>query len=269
MKVVAFVVGQSNERGNCKIYPALYDGVSNGGVCETKVAEYGFPNVSDRAYWPYATELLWKTDSANILVHFNTAKGGSSIVHDWCGTAGTVPYSMVDGGFDPNNMLSGTPVNTTSSAINGDYASEDCISTVMPNVPVNGFDEQWVFLAIGNNDSNRDTTRANFAQGYINIIEWCLANGIDKVFVGLSPPSRQDDDNGYETELDPGIQDVLEHYASNNSVFEGANLWRKFSGNASVCWDNNHLDQDATIAAGKEWAKVISNSLANGPSVYY
>lgn len=47
MKVAALLIGQSNEKGNCKLY---LDGVSTGGACATKRAEYGFPNESELSF---------------------------------------------------------------------------------------------------------------------------------------------------------------------------------------------------------------------------
>lgn len=264
MKVALFLIGQSNEQGNCKLY---LDGISTGGSCVTKRAEFGPPNESELSYWPYCTEQLWQTDQVYMRI-YETAMSGSSIIADWCGDtagdgSGTI-YSKDDVGFDPNGLFAGPAA--------GGFTG-DTIGELLAAYPSNGYDEAWAVISIGNNDSSINTSRANFKQGYINSAEWCLANGINRVFMGLSPPSKNIDIatslQRYTDNLDPGVQDALANYSGDSRILEGANAWRLFSGNTGVLWDNNHLDQNSTIRAGREWAKIISNSLAGNASAYY
>lgn len=234
-KRVVAIVGQSNESGAATTF--------------RKTNLHGCPNADSTAvtggsWWPLMAEALFaKTKAYTYVLHY-TAKGSTSIVKDWCGTStGTVTgtvYNQADAGlFDPNNYL---------------FTSATSVKTLLDAAI--GFDEKWVFLSIGQQDAFLGTTRAQFALGYQNVIDYLLAQGY-KVAVGFTfyAPVY---DTWYATVGNLAIADVLAHYAGNTNVISGANLYATLGKAVSMPLGNVHGDDRAYDMASIAWVNTLN-----------
>jgi hypothetical protein len=233
-KRVVAIVGQSNESGAATTF--------------RKTNLYGCPNaditsVTGGSWWPLMAEALFAKTSAYTYVLHYTAKGSTSIVANWCGTStgtntGTV-YSKADAGFDPNNYL-----RTSATSVK-----------VLLDAAI-GFDEKWVFLSIGQQDASLNTTRAQFALGYQNVIDYLLSNGY-KVAVGFTfyAPVY---DTWYSTIGNLAIADVLTYYTGNQNVISGANLYATLGTAVSMPLGNVHGDDRAYDMAAIAWVNTLN-----------
>lgn len=131
-----------------------------------------------------------------------------------------------------------------------------------------GYNEKWAFLSIGQGDASLSTTRTVFGQGIISAVNYALASGADKVFIGFTCYSGAD--AWYTSDLLPARQDALTYFASDARVKAGANL-RESLGVLTVSpalpttpglqADGAHMNDPAYDLASEAWRDAICATL--------
>jgi len=241
-KIIASLVGQSNERGRRKSsYVADTGAETNsfyGCPCTDPISPNGIDdspgNGNWGSWWPRAAEKWWVNQNVWIRIR-NTAVGATSIVEHWCGDpsgVGTgVPYSSADGGFDPNSYLA------------------DALAELSPS----GYDEKWVFISIGQRDAANNASLANFQLGLENTVNYFLDNGI-KVALGFTcyQPGNA---TWFANNGDPGWAAALATFSGNANVIAGANLYRTLNTNVGL-YDGSHMTESSYDQAGDAWAAI-------------
>lgn len=243
MRVQCVCVGQSNELGTAR----KSDGVS---AVDIRHAEVGFPQSNllnnkiagqGRGYWDMVAEKLYSRFNLSFEMR-PTPVSGTSIATNWCGRDGGDNHVLnhTEGGFDPSGYFANALDEITGAKV----------------------DETWAIICIGQNDAATNTTRADFAQGYINTAEWAFSNGFDRVFMGLTIHSLADLDNGYRDQLNPGVSDALANYSADSRVQRGANLYITL-GDASTLhlYDDNHAAEPTVSQMAESWASSIGDYL--------
>lgn len=231
-RIVA-ICGQSNERGRW-----VHQTVGGAFLQTPGGTMHGDPlppNAgTDGSMWPVVMHDLWLRDKRNVFKVRNTAVGGTSIVADWCGTDGSVPFSDADGGWDPNGY----------------------IATIATELGIGDFDERWLFVSIGQGDANAGTTAANFALAHVNIANHFLVKGrryrVAIGFTNLGSGSQSQ----YPDELDPGIASVLSTFADESRVIAGANLYARFGATLNTT-DGSHMDSRSYTRAAGAWVDAL------------
>jgi len=208
---IALAIGaaQSTELGFGKVENGGADALQRS-YAGPPVSDPIAPNGSGGSRWPLLSSRM--ALERDIHMRFvNAAFGSTSITNkgittsdNWCGDPAL--FDRDSGLLDAagtNNLLRANVVKTGLDAISKHW-------------------EKWVYVSIGQRDGGQGETLANFRDGYICYVNWCLNQGY-KVIVAftLSAPNL----NAWMTDVgSPAVKQVIEHFADNPNVFEGANL---------------------------------------------
>lgn len=253
--VIAAIVGQSNERG--------------AGVVSDFTPAYGCPlrdpvaprGTTQRSMWPYLAELAGRRGTW--LSIYNTAVGGTSIAHTWCGYIRTwvssmsvLPASYVlsagktwkctatsTGGMRTSTVTpaAGLQADGVTWSDLGTSTAADTVgvlSSSNPRFDPNGyvaaayaglsdsvgFDEKWAFISFGQQDFSMATTAEAFSQAIQNVTNYMLTRSV-KVAIGFTCYDAESGAEAYfQTNLLPGYAAALAAFAGNSNVVAGANL---------------------------------------------
>lgn len=246
--VLLFILGQSNERGK-RYVEAL--GVTNTGEPQTNlvgcpVADPIPPNGAAAApttgnygsIWPKLSDYWWKRDRTWLSIK-NHAVGSTGWGHHWAGESvgdGTgVPFSSSDGGFDPNSYLLGVA------------------NAVIANPT---YDEYWAIMANGQQDKAEAVTEANYLLAIQNIADYLNANGIGKIFLGLTFEDRA---NPYIWYGDTGTPAINSAIASRDFIYKGPNLADDVLNIKGYPADSGHMNQRGYEIALQKWQEAFDD----------
>ena len=234
MRRIVSACGQSNERGQWVTQTAEdpLPQTPGGSMHGDPLLPNGNVNGT---LWPPVMHEIWKRNPSHVFKFRNTCEGATSIVDDWCGTAGTVPFSDADGGFDPNGY----------------------IQVMTDEIAIGSFDERWVFISIGQRDASNGTTKANFAQGIVNVTNHVLSQGAAyRVAIGFTC-YQASQAAAFAAELNPGVTSALATFAGNPNVIAGANLYERFGAGLGYV-DGVHMDAHAYDRSVGEWVAALT-----------
>lgn len=202
MRIHLIITGQSEARGRAISQLTTPTG-------DPQYAKYGHPcfdpigpNVLSLngkycgSPWPKFCSRMAK-ERGHIVKVNNLAVGSSGLVQDWCGNAGgtAAPYAKDDVGFDPNSYFSDT----------------------LPYLAESGYDETWVLMNFGFNDSGDGISPANFQLAHENAVDYYTENlSTVKVAIGLTSinPSQHAIYDTYKPAIAAAIASRSNAYAS-------------------------------------------------------
>lgn len=241
LRRVVAVIGQSNERGHITslgtavglpqvstVGPYTEDPLRpNGAVTATDGGYYG-------SNYPYIASTLY-AEGRGWNVFRNCAVGGTGIVADWCGDAGSgVPATSADGAWDPNGH----------------------IATAVAELSHGDFDERVAVIAFGQTDAAAGVSASNYAQAHINLAEYLLSLGEEfRVFLGFTcyQPSAA---SWFANSGSVGVASALSYFAGDPRVFAGANLYEAL-GTTVGLKEGTHMDERAFHLAAKAYVAAF------------
>lgn len=201
---------------------------------------------------------LWKctmaagTASASTTAPTGTANitGADTIPWDYMGAPlayEVAGYVMKDGDahFDPNGYFAAAL--SAANARTGTY------------------DDKWVIISIGQGDKTLSTVRADYKQALINATDFWLTRGF-KVALGFTCSGNTTGlEAWYQSDLLPGWNDAITHFANNDNVAIGANLRTALGilpttpaqGNPGVKSDLLHMNDEAMALASEAWVDAL------------
>lgn len=298
MRVLASVIGQSNEMGS-------------GDIPDRNWTGFGNPFYSiNRGWWVKLSENLGR--SGIFLDLNNTAIGSTSLANYWVGilrnwTSGTpIQYGtyisasnniykcVSASSFVSNSTIipSGSNDIITSDNISWRFISSansyDNIGTVYdkndqrfdPNNILTtiknyfdsksfGYDEKWLFISIGQTDKTMSTTKEQYKQSIINAVEY-LKDSVDKIFIGFTCYGATADlDNYFIDNLIPGYEESLEYFSGDAKIKRGVNLRYELGilpvspilNSPGLKSDQLHMNDYALDLAANVWYLNIKNNI--------
>lgn len=129
-----------------------------------------------------------------------------------------------------------------------------------------GFDEYWIFGSIGQGDKTVSTVRARFDAGFQSVYDYMLSREVNVAAGFTCRAATSGADAWYNAQLVPGYQDTLAHYASNENVIAGANLYSTLGilpvsptlGLPGLQADETHMNDIAYRQASDAWHAALT-----------
>jgi hypothetical protein len=295
-KVLAAILGQSNEAGPGPVN--VIPRTAFGAPCVDPIAPQGDYNT----WWPRTVDLVARRGV--YLDIYNAARGSTNLCDVWVGRCRTYAVSMVvahgsyvlDGGnvykavgaigsvyvlnvapssgVGTSGLTSWTNLGAAAAGdTNGAIYTEGsarfdpngllaAIVTGTQSRP--GYDAKLLLISIGQTDKTLSSTRAQYGAALIAATNYFLARGY-RVGIGFTIYGATSGlDAWYSSDLLPGRTDALAYFASNPSVFAGANL-REALGVLTVSptsgiglqADQLHGNQACMFAAADYWDAAL------------
>lgn len=114
-------------------------------------------------------------------------------------------------------------------------------------------------IQIGQSDAFGLTTLAEFRDATISATNWFLSRAF-KVFIGLST-CHTSYAAAYASDFQPAITEALDHFAGNQNVFRGADLFDAFGASPPYSDGGVHVTQDILRQAGELWAPIVGQAV--------